>query len=405
MNRVVTVLALFSMLALHVSAVEVTVLELSRPRHLGDENVTKWEVRRPEGFNISAVFYVEGPIREARIDYMKYSGRFDDNPVKINNVTAAEMCPGWRDEWRSCNSTVDTGLIYVGRNTLSVHSGWHLFDVEYDDFMIKDLKLVVDYVQLEPKVVSSKSLSAYEVELGEAVNVSVALSNIGSKMALNVSAVDYKPSGTYLVAGSLTDFFSPLRGDDIRRFHYTIIPPDTGDYVSWPGYVVFYGPDGTRYEGALEPTSFRVIPPKPELHLLKGISDGRVTVDSAAAVELTVFNNGSVDAFNVRVRDSLPMNFTVESGSPNNSLEFLPAGSNTTFTYNMSPTSPGLYSTSALLYYEDSEGNLYWTQSNHVNVTPVKTPVSSNAGNPALMLAAVVILVIMLYIIYQRVSA
>jgi len=395
--RLTPALIALMLLSLQASASTVTVFESKRPRHLGSEEITAWDVWTPEGPVLAGKFTVEGPFRRVWVDVLVYGvERANLNPVLVNNRTVAYICMVEAGRWGHCVVDIPVESVGVGVNTFRLES--------VADFMMKDLKLNVEYIKNESYVVVSKSQSAREVRVGEPVNVSITVTNIGAEPVLNVSARDVKPPGTYIRSGSTEGGFDLLRGGDIYRYQYTLVLPETGVQKSWPGSFVYYDREGNRYEGAIEATVLTVKPPKPEIQAFKSISYMTVFVGSSAEIQVTVVNNGTVNASNVRVYDPLPENFTVKSGAANATYETLEAGRNVSFKYDLSPKTPGLYSSRAEVYYEDGEGSEYMVYSNHIQITARGISASGGGLKPLEALLIIVAVAFLLAMVYLRIK-
>jgi uncharacterized repeat protein (TIGR01451 family) len=372
-----------------------TLLEFKRPRHMGFEEKTDWEVWTPEGPSISGRFIVDGPFRGVWLDVTVYKTR-RKNPILINNKTAGDLClPGYghKNKWFVCRVDIPADLVRVGPNTFELKA--------VEDFMIKDLKLNIDYIKRESYIVASKTQSSHEVDAGGEVNVSLTFTNLGAQPALNISARDVKPPATYLKTGSTQGGFDLLRGGDVYRYQYTIVVPETGVYKSWPGAFEYYDLQGVRYAAEIEATVFTAKPPKPELLVVKNISDETLFVGSTAQVEVTVVNNGSVDAHRIRVYDHLPENITLKSGQLNATFKLLKSKDNVSFSYNITPKTPGQYLSRAVAHYEDYEGNAYFVYSNHIRVhSRVVSMTRGGFRSPEILLIifAVVFVLIMVYL-------
>ncbi|MFH1055812.1 MAG: hypothetical protein V1744_06955 [Candidatus Altiarchaeota archaeon] len=382
------------------SAQETTVLNIAQPKHLGDENITEWELGwMTEGTSLEREFYAECPYDRAWIDMMVIGAFFNDDLVIVNNKTVGSICQSER--WVPCNITLPPGVVKVGdKNSLRFESRWHLMTYDFDDYMFKKMKLKIDYVNVEPHITVSKSQSAYELRLGDALNVSVMLTNIGCRPAFNLSAHDVRLTSTYVVSGSTGDFFSPLRGGDVLRYQYTLVPSETGLFTSQPGWFEYYDSNWTKHNGTIEPTVLTVKPPKPQLYAYKRISAETIPVNLPADVEITVANNGSEPAYNLIVEDSVPENFSVTSGSPNLTLDYLAGGQNVTLRYTLAPGGVSLYSSSAVLRYKDKDGFDYERTSNPVNITAVKSSVPTALSNRTVVFSIIAVVVVVLLAAY-----
>ncbi|MBD3388030.1 MAG: DUF11 domain-containing protein [Candidatus Altiarchaeales archaeon] len=400
-------LTLVLILAGIVSADVVKVYELRRPIHLGSKNISDWDASRPYGLELEDEFRVDGPYKKAWISMQLYDRFYHQGTLlSFNNKTLSNLCRVREyDKWVLCNITIADELLRPEKNTFSLRSIWTLRYSDHTDFMFKDLGIFLEYESLEPEFLVSKTQSSYEVVSGEPVNVTVSLTNIGVKPAYNMSARDIKPPGAYLVSGSLEREFSPLRGGDILWFEYQLVADEPGGYESWAGRYSYYDGNWTLHTGEIDPTVFDVRPSKPFLLVRKNVSSPTLYFGMGGVVTVTVYNNGSFGAHNVMLRDYLPANFTVSGGSPNASLGFIGAGENLTVEYNISPKDPGTFSSTAVVEYEDSTGFDYEARSNHVEITSVVPPSVVEGLNPLLVLAAIVVLMVFLLVVFILVKS
>jgi uncharacterized repeat protein (TIGR01451 family) len=138
--------------------------------------------------------------------------------------------------------------------------------------------------------------------------------------------------------------------------------------------------------------------------IFKSVSSNTVAVGSEVDVTITLANNGTEDAHNVRSFDYMTENFTVKSGSQNATYELLGGGENVSYTYTMTPLTPGLYSASAVVVYDDRDGFQYDRTSDPAAITAVKTSTQSLSSSPTLILAAIAAIVVILLVAYIMVT-
>lgn len=394
------------LLASTASADYITAYDSPRTIHLGDENYRLWEIPDPEGLETRAVFYLEGQYRQVWAEMEVWGVDGSINEIRVNNRPAARVCKSPGQVWRPCTVVVDPKILHTGKLNLTIRSLYREGRKgPYDDFMIRNLKIMVEYDDANPKLVSEKTQSSYNISQGETVNVTITVTNVGGSSAFNVSVNDVKPPGGFLSRGSMSGSFSPLRPGDIYRYAYALAFAGKGRYSSWPGSVEYRLSNGTKRTTQLEATEVYVRGLKPELWVEKNIT-GLTVAGRPIRITLKIINNGSEDAYNVKLYDILPINFTVASGSQRTSYAAIKAGENITYEYDVTPVSEGLYSTAATMTFNDAEGNTYERTSPYIPlvVLGAKTALTG-LGSPLIIIGALVALVAALVILYDRIRS
>ncbi len=392
------------LLASTASADYLTVYDSPRTVHLGDESIRDWAVPEPQGLESRGAFFLEGQYQRVWADMEVWDVDGETNEIRINDRRAARLCESKSEVWRPCTVVLDPRVLRTGRLNLSIHA---LYRGERgsvrDDFMVRNLKVMAEYDDVNPKLLPEKTQSAYNVTIGESVNVTITVTNVGGASALNVSVSDVKPQGGFIIRGSTSGSFTPLRPGDIYHYTYALTFQKTGRYASWPGAVEYGLPNGTKRTIQLEPTVVYVRGPKPDLWVEKNIT-GAIVAGSQIRILLTVVNNGSEDAYNVKLYDILPLNFTIVSGSQRTSYAAIRAGENVTYEYVALPVSEGLYLTAATLTFNDREGNTYERTSPHLSLVVLGAKTAGiGLGNPLMILGALVAIAAVLVIVYDRV--
>jgi uncharacterized repeat protein (TIGR01451 family) len=409
MGRIILATAAMLLFAAASSAYEATVFESDWPIHLGEQRMEHWDAPDPITLKLDGSFELNGPYRRVWVDLMEYGIDFYYSAdITVNNLPSTHLCMGGFS-WTPCNITIDPKYLRLGLNSFSISTHQipptYVWDDNYDDFMLKKIKINVEYVEEGPRVIATKTQSAYVCRVGEPVNVTITLSNVGSGLAFNVSAHDVKLTQTYLISGSPEGFFTPLRGGDVYRYRYTIIPSEPGEYKSFAGRFEYNSYDHTQYSSQIEPTRILVKPPPPQVYMLREVSSDSVTIKSPVQVRITLVNNATENAYNVSAGDFLPANLSVSEWLPNASFKVIRGGENVTFNYSVVSKTDGNFIIAGTVEYADSEGNLYRSQSNDFKMTSVKVPSQLVAEYPLLVLALIIIAVIALSVVYLKMKA
>ncbi|MCX6695454.1 MAG: hypothetical protein NTU61_04085 [Candidatus Altiarchaeota archaeon] len=374
--------------------------------HLGDNINMEWP--EPEGRKkFESTFNLRGNVDDATMFMDVYQVNNICNTLKINDVKVGSICHHSPDDWFTCSIPVPGGILKKGENTMTIETCTE-DKVNYDDFQVKNVYLLIKYVELNPKIIATKVLSNYNVGPGEQVNVTVILSNVGSKAAYNITAVDYIPPKAWIVNGSRIAEFELIKEADATRYRYTIACNKIGTVNSTElGVTAFQDRDGNNYTGVIEVTDYTVEYPLPKVFLAKKVSDADLLVRDKAEVTVTIRVDGKYDAFNVTIEDYLIGSFNVTNGSQIAYYGHLPKNSTASFTYTLQALSPVELSSKAVTTYSDSEGAYHSVDSNYVQIS-VKE--SSNikkivdAETLLKMIAAVAVITIVLYLVYMRMS-
>jgi len=379
---------------------EYTALSAREYIRLGDQQMRGWPVWKPSSTTFNRSFFVEGPTVSSRLDLYLF-GSCEKSSVLVNGNMVGSLCDA--DDWMVCNISIPVNYLLPDANLLTIASGWgcgqHL-ETGYDDFMVKGLALNILYESLEPEIVSSKTQSTYECEVGDEVNVSVVLTNLGARPAYNVTITDPKPRNTYIVRGVTEDFTSHLSGGEMIRLKYSITPDKPAKIRSWSGRVTYLTGNGSLKSSQIISTTLDVKPPKPYVHVIKSIIPMSVSVGGEAIVRFDIVNNGSQDVVGLYLIDEIPDSFQASKGLPEFALRKLPAGENFSLGYVLSPKVQGDYLLSSKLRYEDLEGNEYVTYSNHVRLKATQNPATGIKNDQVKLFAVAVALLIFLIVLY-----
>jgi uncharacterized repeat protein (TIGR01451 family) len=110
--------------------------------------------------------------------------------------------------------------------------------------------------------------------------------------------------------------------------------------------------------------------PTPIITLTKSASPLTIQESEATTITIEVKNTGSADAKNIGVMDSIPVEFTLASGSMSQSYDILKPNEQRTYQYTIRATETGIFVTDvASATYEDEKGNSYSSASNPVTIT------------------------------------
>lgn len=377
------------------------VINDTKKTHMGDERHGDWEAWRFTGLNYSMDFYVEGPFKKAWIDMMIYGQDSKYNKVLINGKPANYICccPWWR--WQACNLTLPPGAVQKGQNNITFLSSYMWLYHSWDDFMLDDIKLWVEYHHYEPYITVEKTQSSYEVYLGDEINVSVIANNLGARGVKNITLRDVRPPQTVLKKGNLTYSFYPMRGGDFIRYTYTLLPERPGAYKSPAGWYRYVDLNNEAKMGVIEQTEFMVKPLAPKLFIFKSFKNN-VSFGKNLYVKVSVKNIGKSEAFNVTVIDYLPKSYEVSAGSANFSISELGVGESASFSYNLTQKSSTMYTASAFATYVDGQGYRYNSTSNPLDFMPPKVEEEAPpdvASKQQIVLGVIVLLIVVLVIV------
>lgn len=120
--------------------------------------------------------------------------------------------------------------------------------------------------------------------------------------------------------------------------------------------------------------------------LTKSVTPSTIKESETTTITIEVENTGSADAKNIVVMDSIPAEFTLVSGSMNQSYDILKSNERRTYQYTIKATETGRFVTDvASATYEDEKGNSYSGSSNSVTITvePSTTPTPTPTITPA----------------------
>jgi uncharacterized repeat protein (TIGR01451 family) len=120
-------------------------------------------------------------------------------------------------------------------------------------------------------------------------------------------------------------------------------------------------------------------PITPEIVLTKSKEPALILESETTTISIEVENTGSADAKNIVVKDTIPAEFTLVSGSMNQIYDILKPNEWRTYQYTIKATETGTFVTDvASATYEDEKGNTYSSASNSVPITlnprPTTTP-------------------------------
>ena len=147
------------------------------------------------------------------------------------------------------------------------------------------------------------------------------------------------------------------------------------------------GDDITVYIDELKLQSKRTPTPTPKISLTKSASPSTIQESETTTITIKTENTGSTDAKNIIALDSIPAEFTLVSGSMNQTYDILKPNEPSTYQYTIKATENGRFVTDvASATYEDEKGNIYSSASNSVPITvdPRQTPTPSPTVRPTL---------------------
>ncbi|MBU0762790.1 MAG: hypothetical protein KKD39_07160 [Candidatus Altiarchaeota archaeon] len=371
--------------------------------YLGDDMRLAWSNAQYFGLNTTQRFFLYAIPQNSYLKMRLYEVDLYNNPVYINDFLVGDVCQIGRGIWKDCIIPFDASRLQKGWNTFTIRSACisvPIFNCE--DMLIDDFTVYAEYYSVSPFFFVEKYQSNYTPIIGDEVNVSVMVHNLGLMPAYNVSIRDFKPPGTYLKSGVLEMDYDILRGGDVIRYQYTLVPDMKGPVKSFPGSVVYHNATAYKLNTTIEQTVLDVAPPKPLVLIYKQFKGDQESSDKN--VELTLINVGDEIAYNLTVSDEIPGSYNLISGTPNMSLETLEPRGQKIFDYNISPFSNTEYVISASLTYEDEAGNVYSRLSNQLTFKPYVSPISfDNRRNQTIALIIVLATIVLLLYVYLKI--
>jgi uncharacterized repeat protein (TIGR01451 family) len=125
------------------------------------------------------------------------------------------------------------------------------------------------------------------------------------------------------------------------------------------------------------------VTPTPEITLTKSVTPSTIQESEATTITVEVENKGSADAKAIAVKDSIPAEFTLVSGSMIQNYDMLKPSEGKTYQYTIKATETGIFKTDvASATYEDENGNIYSSASNSVPITVDLRPTSTPSPTP-----------------------
>lgn len=298
--------------------------------------------------------------------------------------------------------TVDTGWNYIQvdlDNPTSITPGftWDKSNIkELRIFMWTrdcDLTTYIDELRLQgellatptPKITLTKSASQSTIQESGTTTITIKTENTGSADAKNIEITDSAPAEFTLVSSSLNHSYDAIKQNEWRSYQYTIKATEAGGFVTDVASITYEDEKGNAYSSASNSVTITVVPettpmpaptPTPELILTKSANPPTINELENTTITIKVENTGTADAKNIEVNDSIPVEFTLVSGSINHSYSTLKPNEWRTYQYTIKATKTGKFVTDvASATYEDEEGNLYSSTSNPViTVEPKTTP-------------------------------
>ena len=377
------------------------VLEVKQAVHIGDDNITHWEDRITKGLGYQWSFHTEGPVKRAWIDTKTWDVDLPYNPLKINNHTFATFKANHYERWYVDNFTIPRHMILKGWNNLSIHTGYSIWAASYDDLQINDLKLYVEYYQLEPRLVSIKTFTPKHPLVHEIVNVSVIITNLGVRPAFNISVKDLIPKGSEIAWGNPHRFFSPMKGGDKLRIEYGLKLSDFGELSSNNGTLEYYTGNWSRVYVDIEPLKTYVHQKNPQIIVTKSVGMEQF-IGVPFEVEITLKNNDTDNANKILVANEIRKEYNISLEQINMTLDILKPNESVTFKYNVTALNKTFDLVAVEVYYENDEGLKFIATSNHVDYKPVETPFSDI--RQTYLVAGIAITIILLIIVYIKVK-
>lgn len=244
-------------------------------------------------------------------------------------------------------------------------------------------------IQKMPSLAISKTVFPSTLQEDDTTTITIEIKNKGSVDVKNIEITDSFPTEFTLVSGSMNHSYDAIKPNEWRSYQYSIKATEAGGFETDVASITYEDEKGNAYSSASNLVMITVVPETtpmpapataPELILTKSANPPTINELENTTITLKVENIGTADAKNIEVNDSIPVEFTLVSGSINHSYSTLKPNEWRTYQYTIKATETGRFETDvASTTYEDEEGNFYSSTSNPViTVEPKTTPTSNN---------------------------
>jgi len=306
------------------------------------------------------------------------------------------------DRWYTCSFNISNDFFIMKTNQITFTSE-KLFSISpwINDYAFKNVLLTTTYADCHPLLTVSKSFSKKKAYVGDIVNISIIITNVGILNALNVSLID-DPSVFKVVDGQTKGFLELMAYNNVYLLEYRVNTTKAGDITPKSGTVKYSDVFGNEYDAIIPGLQIRVDPIPPRLYVLKNISTNKTYPGEKVYVDITVVNNGTEIAYNVTIDDFINNEKIIINGSSDPYLDMLLPGENITYQYYMISKEEILLTSAALIHYTDYIGNSFNITSTYTDLTVMKE-IKEKSSNPYMILLVLVVGILLLLIVYSRI--
>ncbi|MBD3260947.1 MAG: hypothetical protein GF334_04595 [Candidatus Altiarchaeales archaeon] len=371
--------------------------------HLGDEAKDSFNPPNPlrSKTKTYSLYFTSLP-EHTLLTYDAFDVDFGENEIVVNGIFSGYVCK--TKARRRCEQKIKSTYFKAGRNTLSFNTNMYSRGRGYDDYVLSNVNVKVNYSQRKPQIVPVRAIHPTKPSAGEVFTVALSLINIGVEPAYNITVRDvtlHPQEGAYRLR-PFEGEINVLSGLNHYRRAYNLSLSQPGNYTLPEGEVFYHDDGGSLHSSAIKQASFTVSPLNPEISFILN-----KTHENTGYVNLTLTleNNGQSGLQNILIKTETPLCLEIIGGSLNASIHQLSRGEVVTLTAEaeIQPSCESMFSSS--IQYEDELGADYWMKSNYVEFNQKKQAPSLLSER---VLLAILILILAtaaaLYLIYLRVS-
>lgn len=175
---------------------------------------------------------------------------------------------------------------------------------------------------------------------------------------------------------------------DVATHTYTFLRKGSGKKIKFSIYDTTTMGERGDYDnnaGSLKVEIYRL----DTISLTRSASPETTEMGNITTITLTLTNTGTSDLKNITVSDTVPVGFTLATGSPEKSYDILKTKESRSFQYSITPSEPGTFSLEpASVSYYDKDSSPYTGKSGttKVIIVPSTRPVDGPASNASMQL-------------------
>ncbi|MFH1403670.1 MAG: hypothetical protein ABIH11_05310 [Candidatus Altiarchaeota archaeon] len=345
-------------------------------------------------------FSLKANVEYANLSFKTYRSG-GENSVLINGKEISRFCKNIRSyTWDKCVVKVPPNALRPGENTLAFRSNRKGgITSNYYDVILDDVILDLKYVDCLPRVIGEKTYSPIPPSIGDALNFSVVITNVGILNAVNVTVFD-DPIDPVITEGEVNFTVDLLAIRNVYRNQYTLKPSKAGIIKSGVVRIEYYDEYGNNYTNIIDPINVYVRPKEPKIRVIKEASSPDVYIDRETRITILLVNLGETDAHNVRVKDYLFGNIYSTNGSTVFTFDVIPAYENRTIEYGIKSNGTDFISSGAYVMYQDDEGRTYNSTSNYVDLTSKTATEKGDTSKPTTIIVLLLISIIILSVVF-----